>query len=270
MVGDHFEEADRPGWMGALSAVGMITAVVSLPVAGLIADHGWRWAFLIYLFGLPIAALSWVAMKPAGREIRETSPTPAVGARKYPVNLIVLALIVGVLLNVPGIYISFYLRDLGAGNPSAVGFALMLNALVAAALSAVFGQVRRRLSAQSLFYYGFGAVAAGLGLLALAHTYLLAVGALLVMGVGMGWLTPNLMSAVADAVDEHHRGRAFGAVNAAISIAPAIGVTALEPVANRIGIPGILLLTSGLGAATVVVLWLQRFSRKSVPAVIRD
>jgi MFS family permease len=270
MVGDHFDEADRPGWMGALSAVGMVTAVVSLPLAGLIADHGWRWPFLLYLCGIPIAALSWIAMRPVARDNRQTTPTVAIRTSKYPVNLIVLALIIGVLLNVPGIYISFYLRDLGAGNPSAVGFALMLNALVAAMLSAVFGQVRRRLSVRSLFYYGFGAVALGLALLAIAHTYLLAIGALLVMGVGMGWLTPNLMSAVADAVDEHHRGRAFGAVNAAVSIAPAIGVTALEPVANRIGIPGILLLTAALGAATAIAVWLQGFSRKATPAGAQD
>jgi predicted MFS family arabinose efflux permease len=146
----------------------------------------------------------------------------------------------------------------------------MLNALSAAVLSAVFGKVRRRLSARSLFYCGFGAIAAGLGALAIAHSYLIAVVALLVMGVGMGWLTPNLMSAFADAVDEHHRGRAFGAMNAAIAIAPAMGVTALEPLANRIGISGILLLTAGIGAATILAIWVQGLGRKPIAAEARN
>lgn len=269
MVGDHFDEAERPRWMGALSAVGMVTAVVSLPLAGLIADAGWRWPFLIYLSGILIAALSYVAMKPAAPRQRTeaVAPTAKMSARKYPVELIILALIIGALLNLPGIYISFYLRDLGAGNPSAVGFALMLNALVAAMLSALYGRIRRRLSVRTVFQFGFGGVAAGLGLLALAHSYLLAIVGLLVMGVGMGWLSPNLMSAVADEVDEQHRGRAFGSVNSAMAIAPAVGVTAVEPLVTRIGIAGVLLLTAGLAAVTLVVIIAREQTRKPVTTV---
>ena len=269
MVGDNFGEAQRPGWMGALAAVGMVTAVVSLPLAGLIADAGWRWPFLIYLSGFLIAVLSWVAMKPTAPKQRNEVPISAAGAsaRKYPVGLIILALVLGALLNLPGIYISFYLRDLGAGSPSSVGFALMLNALVAAMLSALYGRIRRRLSAGSVFQLGFGALAAGLSLLGLAHTYLLAVIGLRVMGVGMGWLSPNLMSAVADEVDEEHRGRAFGSVNAAMSIAPAVGVTAMEPLVSRIGIPGVLLATAGLAVVTLVAILAREQMRRSVITV---
>jgi hypothetical protein len=59
-------------------------------------------------------------------------------------------------------------------------------------------------------------------------------------------------------------------MNAAIAIAPAMGVTALEPLANRIGISGILLLTAGIGAATILAIWVQGLGRKPIAAEARN
>jgi MFS family permease len=257
MVGVYVEEDHRPGWMGALASVAMISAVVSLPLAGWLADKGWRWPFLMYLPAILVAGLALVAMKrPEAQAEIAQAPQPRASAvsGKYPIALILLALVVGIVINVPGIYISFYLRNLGVASAAAVGVILMLNALAAAGFSAAFGRVRRKVSARVVFYYGFAAMAVGIGALALAPTYPIAVAALLVMGVGMGWLTPNMMSSVVEAVDEHHRGRALGAMNSAQSIAPALGVSLLEPLVGRIGIPGVLLLTAGLAALTLGVI----------------
>jgi MFS family permease len=251
MVGDYFDEAQRPSWMGAVVAVDLVAAIVALPTAGLIADTGWRWPFLMYACGFPIAALAFVSI-PAGVAAYAHSPAPedaaSSGGVRYPVGLITLGLIIGALVTTPGIYISFYFRGLGLEKPSTVGVILMLNATVAVVVASVFGRVRRRFSSGAIFCCSFGAMAIGITVLALAPSYQIAVGALLIMGAGMGWLNPNLMSAVIETAEPSHRGRALGAVRASSAMAPALGVTALQPVVERIGVNGAYLLTAGIAA----------------------
>jgi hypothetical protein len=71
------------------------------------------------------------------------------------------------------------------------------------------------------------------------------------------------MALAIDAVDEHHRGRAVGNLHSALAIAPAIGVTALEPLVVRVGIDGVLLLTAGLAAVMSVGMAMRNIDRKS-------
>jgi len=250
LVGDLFEDRRRAAWLGAIAALQMVGSTLSLPIAGAVGDVGWNYPFLIYLIGVPIAALAWLGVprRPATADAARPAAPNAEGATAgaYPVGLILLGLIVGALITTPGAYMPFRLSQLGLENTTVVGILLMLNALSGAGAAALYGTTRRGLSTRVLFCCGFAALGAGLGVLGFASNLVVATAGLLVMGAGLGWLTPNLPAAVVAAVDESHRGRALGAMNAAAAIAPAIGLTALEPLAHRIGVDGVLILTAAL------------------------
>lgn len=267
MVAEAFDEARRPGWIGAVVTVDLVAAIVSLPIAGVVADVGWRDPFLMYLCGFPVAALSLFAIpRPPPRGSHQ--PAPCVEARNpaamYPMGLIALGLVIGALVTIPGIYISFYLRNLGVERSSTVGVILMLNAAAAVLVTALYGRVRHRLSPEAIFCASFGVMAVAIAMLALARNSLTAVAALLVMGAGMGWLNPNLMSQVIDAVEPSHRGRALGAVRASAAIAPALGVTALQPLVDTIGVNFVYLLTAGLAALMFFGMLARELQRRSL------
>src|SRR5580704_11984655 len=189
LVGDYFDDAERPRWMGRLLASSMVAAVAAVPFAGLMGDFGWRWPFLLYLVGAPIAIVAWLGMR---HESTALAPALAASAasnrggneRRFPFELTVLGLLVGMLVYLPPIYVPFRLRDLGVQNPSSIGVGVTLNVLVGAVVSSRFGWARQRFSSRGLFCFSLGALAVGIGTLALAPSYLLAFGGLFIMGLG--------------------------------------------------------------------------------------
>ena len=257
MVGDFFDDTERPRWMGALLASSMVAAVAAVPLAGLMGDVGWRWPFLLYLLGAPIAILAWL-----GTRQESTARAPAFGTtvasnrssndRRFPFELTVLGLLVGMLVYLPPIYVPFRLRDLGVHNPSSIGVGVTLNVLVGAVVSSRFGWARQRFSSRALFCFSLTALGAGIGTLALAPGYQLAFGGLFIMGLGSAWLYPNLLTLTVASVDESHRSRTVGWVRGALALAPALGVTALEPLVIRLGVDSVLLLIAGVAGLMLV------------------
>jgi MFS family permease len=261
MIGDHFPEAKRPGWMGLFVAVGMISGFLCFPVSGVLGEIGWRWPFLIYLIGLAIALFAVAGMPshaPASKtphaagaaaEAPKPAPTKAAArAANYPVKLFFLAFTTGPIFTLPSIYLSFYTHRFGYDGPSATSALLTVSAVLSACTALTYGGVRRRLSIRFIFGLGFGLGTLGLLVLALAPNIWVCGVAMVMTGLAIGWVHPNVFAAVIDSVDEHHRGRAVGITQAAGSLAPAVGVTALEPLVSQLGIGGIYLLLAACAA----------------------
>jgi MFS family permease len=270
MVGDYFDDAERPRWMGALLASSMVAAVAAVPFAGLMGDFGWRWPFLLYLVGAPIAIVAWLGTRRESAALARAFGTTAASNRsgnhrRFPFELTVLGLLVGMLVYLPPIYVPFRLRDLGVQNPSSIGVGVTLNVLVGAVVSSRFGWARQRFSSRALFCFSLGALGVGIGTLALAPSYQLAFGGLFIMGLGGAWLYPNLLTLTVASVDERHRSRTVGWVRGALALAPALGVTALEPLVIRLGVDSVLLLIAGVASLMLVGIASRVFTLASTP-----
>jgi MFS family permease len=266
MIGDHFPEAERPGWMGLFVAVGMVSGFLCFPASGVLGEIGWRWPFLIYLIGLAIALFA-VAGMPGHVPVSKTphAADPAIEAPKsaltkaaaraanYPIGLFFLAFVTGPIFTLPSIYLSFYTHRFGYDGPAATSALLTISAVVSACTAMTYGRARKRLSTRFIFGFGFGLGSLGLLTLALAPNIWMCGVAMVFTGLAIGWVNSNVFAAVIDSVDDHHRGRAVGITQAAASLAPAVGVTALEPLVSQLGIGGIYLLLAA--AAALVTLW---------------
>jgi MFS family permease len=268
LVGDCFEELVRARWMGRFEAVAMVVGVAALPLAGLLGDQGWRLTFLMYLIvGAPFVFLAWRTPEPQPRRrpARHSVDTRTDAAqldgahlrRHLPLGLVVLGTLIGVITYIPSMYIPFHLSVLGARSPSAIGGLLMISIVVSSIVSTQFGRARQILSSAAAFSSSFGAMAVGVGIIAWASSYQVAIAGLLVMGLGVAWMSPNLSASAIDAVTPERRGRSLGIVRAAHSIAPAVGLAIFEPLAHRIGPKGVLTLVVILASLMMLAMAAQ-------------
>ena len=257
MIGDLFEDRDRARWTGLLLAGSMVASLIAAPLSGVLGDSGWRWPFALYLAGLPITALAWLGLRrtrggarpaTAAAPAATTSAAPVAIDGRFPLGLLLFGLLVGMLMYVPAVYVPFQLRQLGLESPSMIAVGITINLVIGALLAGQFGRARERWSARALFCWSFGGTGLGVLILASAPTWQWAFFGLFVMGVGSIWLYPNMLSLVIAAVSDDHRGQAVGWLRSAQSIAPAIGLTLLEPVVARLGVATGLLVVAGLAA----------------------
>lgn len=252
MVGDYLPAHKRAGTIGMLSALNMVTSLVSLPAAGFVGEGGWRPAFLLYLAIVPLIVLASPSRLPA--PAKPAAVAVDVSGRKWwsldlPWGLVLLSIAVGIILTIPAIYVSFHLASLGLGKTSTVAMLMMGNSLMAAIFSAIFGRAIGRYSWKVIFSIGFSAMGLGLVMFANAATIWLAIPALLVMGVGMGWLAPGIPALAVASVGEGRRGTVVGAVQGASAAAPLLGISLLEPLTPAIGTSGIMLVVAILSTA---------------------
>jgi MFS family permease len=248
LVAEAFEGVERARWMGICTTVAIAGGLIDMLLSGVLGDAGWRWPFLTYLVGAPIAAFGWFALDGGA-----CSPSPTAVPRtprqgRFPIEFAALGLLIGFVTYAPSIYLPFHLAALGTVRASLISRSLMLSMSASIVASSQFGRARTWLSPRAAFSCSFAAAALGIGMIAFARSYPVVLGGLFVMGLGSGWLTPNLMASAASAAIEGQQGRALGVVKAAYSLAPAVGVTLLEPIARRVGTDGVLLLTAVLAA----------------------
>jgi MFS family permease len=285
MVGDHFDEAHRPSWMGALAAVTQVSGFLCFPLSGALGAIGWRWPFLIYLVGVLLAGLALAGMPRKAptprkaRALKTPKPKAAPGVVNYPIGLFLLAFMTGPIFNLPAIYLSFYLHKFPAIDLSfnlhkfslqtsaMTGGILAMSALVASIISANYGWARRRMSFRRLFAVGFTAGACGLVMLALAPNIWFVAGAMAFTGFATGWVNPNVYTAVIDSVDAHHRGRAMGITHASSALGPAVGVTLLQPFVLHLGYSGVYLLMASVAGAVALAVITLGIGRRRVASM---
>jgi MFS family permease len=242
-------------------------------VSGVLGEIGWRWPFLIYLIGVLIAVVAWAGM-PRDRPAQSKAPVAeaaepkpaakATAAANWPIRLFVLAFMTGPIFTLPSVYLSFYLPRFGYDGPSMTGGILALSSLVSAVFSASYGRARLRLSIRSIFAIGFAVAGLGLATLALAPNIWFVAAAMTMTGFAAGWVNANVFTAVIESVDEAHRGRALGITQASASLAPAVGVTALEPLVLRMGYSGVYILMGLLAAAVTLAVMVGGVARRRV------
>jgi MFS family permease len=252
MVADYLPEHRRAGTLGMLSALNMVASLLSLPAAGFVGNSGWRLPFLLYLLAAPVVFLASLRALPVPERHAPVTTTEGGGGRRFaalPGWLFVLALAVGTILTIPGIYVSFHLTSVGLGKTSTIGLLMMMNSMMAAGTSALFGRGWRR-SPRLVFCLGFSAMGVGLIMLAYAAGFAIAVPALLLMGAGMGLLAPSVMAQVVDTVEEGRRTKVVGVIQGTLSVAPLLVLTGLEPLLPLIGTRGVMLLV-GILALTL-------------------
>lgn len=244
MVGHYYDERRRASVIGTLAFLSLSISILTLPVAGTLARTGWRHAFLLFLVLSPVVLLALLRPLPAPAQIARAAHDDAPAAPlRMPFALIVIAFAIGLALQLPGIFYSFYFTELGVHDVRTIALLLMGQAIVAGVATLLFGRASARLSLRAVFIICFTSTTLGLGIQGLATDWRIAGASLVFTGLAMGWLVANLSATVIALVDKRHHGTGIGLAHAISSLAALLGIS--QPLQTALGIKGIFLAVAG-------------------------
>ena len=183
-------------------------------------------------------------------------------ARDRLVRAVAIGLLLGVMFAaMDNTALVFLLRDSLHGSVGSPGFALSAFGvgMIAVPLLLLTFLVRRKVRGVTLVVLGLAVNGAGLALMGVAPTLVLAIAAFGFAGIGNGLENIGVDTAVGSEVPDALLGRVFGAVYAPLSVADVIASASAGPLVGLTS-PGAVFVVAGLGsvaAAGVVVLLIR-------------
>ena len=244
LVGDYLPGPVRARFFGLQSACMAFGGVIVLSVGGLLAELHWTGPFYVYLIALLLIPFMMVTLYEPQRRSDADPPAapspPSSGETGSGWRLI--ALIYGVALAtfiafyMLPVQLPFYLKAMGTPEPSLAGLAIASGAFVAAIVSMSYARLRARLSHRGIVALGFALMGVGYAIVAMADSYAVVVAAMLVNGLGMGSVMPNLSVWLMARAPAALRGRAVGGLSASIFLGQFLSPLAVEPIAGPFGL----------------------------------
>lgn len=262
-------------------------ATAFLILVGVLAEIGWRPPFLIYLAGL--AAFPFVVLvlyEPSRADRCEETPPPVsdvstcVGealtmdeerhsaqsaAGPAPVRFISFAyavmIILQIVLGLTPIQLPFYLQGLTGASASQTGLALSAMTLFVGVASIQYARIASRLDNFRALLLTFVAAGAGNLLLSMANGWIVIALGLLLEGVGLGLLMPNMMLWLTNETPDAMRGRVLGGLITAAFLGQFLAPVVGQPVSEAFGLAGLFL---GAGAILVLMIPISLVTRRGL------
>jgi MFS family permease len=277
LIGDYFAGPQLSRFMGLQAAVGGFGGVVFLLAGGGLASLGWRYPFLIYLCAFLVLPAAWLFLYDPDKRLRalttpqETRATPA-AADALPLGMLASCYLLAVLeilcLYMIPVHYPFYASALEPVSAAQTGSAIATLLLVMAALSTQYRRLAERAGFVVLHGLGLLWLGGGYVLLASARSYAGTYPGLIVSGVGLGIMRPNLMVWLISFTPLALRGRVLGGVTTFFFLGQFLCPLVTEPSIARLGLAATFRIAGGasllLGLAflsTRLGLWHPQASR---------
>lgn len=276
LINVRLGEAERATWMGRHIAFAMIGTIFLHPLAGMLGDISWRGPFLLYATGLLLLPAALQARRSLiddtsvskALSTAATGTSPALTPKKasifksnFPWHYLALAVVLGGIAYLPMVYAPYLLRQHGISSSTVMSLVLTADSLAGACMALLYGRARRRLSHYQAFAVCLGFAGCGALLAATATGVIAVIVGLLFYGIGVGWFTPNLMTALGVKVPAYHQASAAGLVKAAFFISSPLFIALAEPVARQYGPAGTMFMMVTLAFSLCVVFLLRHRAR---------
>jgi MFS family permease len=289
LINTRLHGNERAKWMGIHFSTAMFGTILLSPVAGALGSLGWRWPCVLYALGLIFIPATLLQRKPQTTTISAATPdsaatpiTPAVakaasGASSddalggewrhwFPFHYLLLALLIGALVFLPGVYLPFVLREVKGSTPWMISLVITADSIVGAVMAMMYGRARRSLTSTAAFVFCFGCIALGSLIASRASSLAGIVAGMCIHGLGVGWVLANLITSLATKVSAERQGRAVGIVKAAHFASAPLGIAIIEPFARRHGPAGALVVVSACAFGLFALYaFLQLTTRQRLP-----
>ncbi|WP_176559390.1 MFS transporter [Rubellimicrobium roseum] len=239
---DLWQGPARERYLGRQGAAISVGGIVVMLLGGLLASLHWRGAFATYLLVVPVTALALRTLAPHARARRDrpraVGGTGAVVPWKVFAFVGPLSFLFMTVFYVMPTRLPFLLGELGVRSPAAMGgiMAIMTVTSIPGALS--YGRIRRHLGFMAIFALGWGVMALGMGIVALAGNAWVAALGVAVMGAGMGPSMPNYTTYWMATVPPQLRGRASGMLTTAFFAGQFASPLLTAPLVGPLGLQG--------------------------------
>lgn len=265
---DLWQGPARARFLGMQGAAISAAGIVFMLLGGLFASYHWRGAFAVYALILPIALLAYVALGPHARRMALQKAAPvsrAPVAEAFPwaayAFIAPLAFLFQAAFYVTPTRLPFHLEALGTTSPLVVGALMAALVMVSAPVSLMYGRIRARLSAMTIFGLSFLLIGAGFLAHATATDWHGVLVGSLIAGLGMGISMPNYTTWFMARVPATMRGRASGLLTTAFFLGQFASPLVSAPLVAAFGLAGTFAAV-GLALVTLGVgLWVVNLAR---------
>lgn len=204
---DRYDDARRDRAMGRLAFALGLGGVVWPLIGGGLGVLSWHASFAVFLVGVPLAMLAWRLPE------RPHRPSPARRSRSVTRNPALLGVyllhcVTSALFNMVLVFLPMRLADIGVTSPIAAALFTAAPSVTMSAAGLAYLRLRARLGYGGLLRLAFGAWAVALLALAVGDIPVIPLGAVAVVGGGMGILVPSLAILACDLVQPTQRGQA--------------------------------------------------------------
>lgn len=263
LIADYASERKLGSQMGRQSLFMALGNVVFVSLGGVLAGYHWRLPFLLYgVSFLILPGIVFLIADPSSRP----SPGPAApraAAQELPLRRTLLVYTLGfinmvVYFMVP-VYLPFHLRSFPHNSSAKVGLLLALVGLSWGITSSQYARLRRRLSFEQIMVVALGVMGVSDVVLALANGYTLVVPALVLAGIGLGAIVPNLNAWLLSFAPATMKGRIIGGLVFFVFLGQFFSPILTRPLRDSVGIAqsyligGTVLLVISLAGAAFVL-----------------
>ncbi len=268
LLGDYSTGPERQSLLGTQAATMGFAGVAYVVLGGVLADVCWRAPFAVYLAALPLAVFSYlVLVEPKSRaanhsihDLDQDAKTPwMVVAAIYGLALCGMILFYLIPVQMP-----FFLRRLTEATGTEVGLTISVSTITGSLTSLLYRRIREFFSFPTISGILFTLIGCGYLLLSLAENMVEIALCLVIAGLGLGLLLPNLTVWLTERSPEHRRGRLIGGLTTALFLGQFLSPILAQPVIAQNGYGGTwgiyatggtLALGVGLTALLVARLW---------------
>lgn len=135
------------------------------------------------------------------------------------------------------VQLPFYLVRTGAGSAE-IGLALAISALAGAIVSLQYQKIKARFSFEQISGLVFLAMGLGYTVLAASSGYMIVLLAMLIIGIGLGLVVPNLNVWLVSVIPATIRGRAIGGLTMSLFSGQFLSPIFAQPIVGLIGTTG--------------------------------
>lgn len=233
---DWFAGPRRAAFLGLQQAAASLGGVVFLPLAGVLSAVDWKAPFWIYSLSAVVALFALFSLREPQREPRpaatgERSGLP--GGRIF--GIYALALVSTLVFYMAPTQLPFLLSRFDSG-PAVIGLVVAGSTLTSVAGALSFRRLRERLSPTAITTVSVALLGAGWVLVGTAGTLAQIVAGLLVGGLGVGFVVPNLNLRLSEFAGPAQRGRVLSGLVAGIFLGQFLSPLVLQPFIRTTGI----------------------------------
>ena len=210
LIADYFEGMERQKFVGIQIAFMSLGGIIFIGLGGILADHGWRFPFLIYLSSLLVLPLSMLYLYEPKRMEKSVNTGHQISAPGIIWMLFFNTMFMWIVFFLIPVQIPFHLKGIGIEKSSLIGAAIATATLFSAIASFNYSKIKGRFSFLSIFAFGYLMMAAGFACISFSQTYLLVIIGMMFSGLGMGMMIPNTNMWVMRIVPPEIRGKEIG------------------------------------------------------------
>jgi MFS family permease len=235
MITDWFDGPRRASFLGLQQAFASLGGVVFLPLAGVLAAVDWKLPFWLYACSVLLLPFALLALR---EPPRASEPTTGQGQSQHALRIngiYVLALVATLAFYMAPTQLPFLMAEFGVG-PAVTGIVVAGSTLTGVMGALAFPVLRRTVTPTAITTASVALLGLGWLVIGTAGNVVLVVTGLLVGGIGVGLVVPNLNLRLADLAHPGRRGRVLSGLVTGIFLGQFLSPLAVQPLVQAIGI----------------------------------